>query len=186
MYIHHTGKVNGREGTLDQYSGRGGSTLPDGSRMVMVIKALDDREMLALANYELAHNEYGLILAIPKLSYSTPQKDIIIVRSGYTFKNIASVERDADEIVKGLADKVWNALESELINERFHSKNSLESIATSFGMSQKEVRQGINYLLAESRVEERKRPNAGEKSKGGAHNYFHPIIKNIDLGSADL
>lgn len=186
MYVHHTGKMNAREGSLDQYSGRGGSSLPDGSRIVMVLKALDAKEMIALADYELAPNEYGLILAIPKLSYSTPQKDTIIVRTGYSFKHIASVEKDADEIVKGLAEKVWHALQSELINERYHSKNSLESVATSFRMSQKEVRQGFNYLEADSRVELRKRPNAGEKSKGGAHNYYHPISKNIDLGSSDL
>jgi hypothetical protein len=37
--IHHTGKGNARGGTLDQYSGRGGSALPDGSRMTTVLQA---------------------------------------------------------------------------------------------------------------------------------------------------
>lgn len=186
MYVHHTGKMNAREGTMDQYSGRGGSTLPDGSRMMMVLRALDAKEMLAQADYELLPGEYGLLLAIPKLSYSTPQKNIIIVRSKYSFKHIATVEKDADEIAKGLADKVWAALESEYINGRYHSKNTLASVAKQFRLSQKEVRDGFNILLSEMRVELRKLPIAGEKSRGGAHSYYYPISKKVDLGSSDL
>ncbi len=36
--IHHTGKANARERTLDQYTARGGSALPDGARMVAVLQ----------------------------------------------------------------------------------------------------------------------------------------------------
>src|SRR5262249_12797124 len=32
LYVHHTGKTNAREATIDQYTGRGGSAFADGSR----------------------------------------------------------------------------------------------------------------------------------------------------------
>jgi len=39
--VHHIGKGNARERTLDQYSGRGGSALADGARMVAVLQPWD-------------------------------------------------------------------------------------------------------------------------------------------------
>lgn len=41
LYVHHTGKANARDASLDQYSGRGGSALADGARMVHVLQRLD-------------------------------------------------------------------------------------------------------------------------------------------------
>jgi RecA-family ATPase len=38
--VHHTGKGNARAGTTDQYSGRNGSALPDGARMVAVLNKM--------------------------------------------------------------------------------------------------------------------------------------------------
>lgn len=39
--ICHTGKQNARDGSIDQYSARGGSALADGARMVTVLRAWD-------------------------------------------------------------------------------------------------------------------------------------------------
>ena len=42
--IHHSGKANAREKSTDQYAGRGGSALSDGSRMVVVMQPLEPDE----------------------------------------------------------------------------------------------------------------------------------------------
>lgn len=40
LFVHHTGKQVAREEVMDQYAGRGGSALADGSRMVHVLYSL--------------------------------------------------------------------------------------------------------------------------------------------------
>ena len=50
--IHHSGKANAREKNLDQYAGRGGSALSDGSRMVVVMAAAKCRGVAIRDRYE--------------------------------------------------------------------------------------------------------------------------------------
>ncbi|MBK8990899.1 MAG: AAA family ATPase [Gammaproteobacteria bacterium] len=78
--IHHSGKANARERTLDQYSGRGGSALADGARMVAVMQPVDADEWLKEVGSRLADGENGIVMALPKLSYAKPQDSIFIRR----------------------------------------------------------------------------------------------------------
>jgi hypothetical protein len=69
-FVHHVSKQNARDKTTDQHSMRGGSALPDGSRMVAILTPGDDDT---------------LVLTRAKLSYSKPQQPIYIRRNGYAF-----------------------------------------------------------------------------------------------------
>ena len=45
-YVHHTGKANARAVNVDQYSGRGGTAMPDGSRMTSTLMPAADNDVL--------------------------------------------------------------------------------------------------------------------------------------------
>jgi RecA-family ATPase len=92
--VHHTGKGNARAGTTDQYSGRNGSALPDGSRMVAVLNSVSTETFFAETGITLdtANKEAGLKLSLPKLSYSAPQEDIYIHRKGYLFEAVERMD----------------------------------------------------------------------------------------------
>jgi regulatory protein RepA len=176
LYVHHTGKANAREGTLDQYSGRGGSAFADGSRMMLIMQNLDNENWKKHTNTDLVDPESGLILSVAKLSYARRPSDIYIKRLGFVFKRVDKVNKDASEYASEFATKVFNALDNELINEKYHSKNSFEVIAKDYGLNQKECRAGFATLLSEGRLEERSIPATSRNSKGGARKYYHPII----------
>lgn len=83
--IHHTGKGNAREKTRDQYSGRGGSAMADGARMVHVIQPLAAGEFEPETDEILRDGESGLVLAQPKMSFCKPQPDLFLRRRGFHY-----------------------------------------------------------------------------------------------------
>jgi len=94
--VHHTGKANARLATTDQYSGRNGSALPDGSRMVAVLVKCSPATFYAETGINLgpAVNESGLKLALPKLSYCAPQPDVLIHRHSFLFRTVPALDQD--------------------------------------------------------------------------------------------
>lgn len=113
--IHHSGKANAREKTLDQYSGRGGSALSDGSRMVCVMQPLTAAEWAEVTGTHLNDGEYGLVMAMPKMSYCRGQDPVYIKRSGYLFEQVQIVaapsvqetQRTHDDLVLGAIKEAW-------------------------------------------------------------------------------
>jgi RecA-family ATPase len=82
-FIHHTGKANAREQALDQYAGRGGSAMADGSRMTAVLATWQPgMSQVPSLPRGLDANDEGsvLILARPKLSYSPPNQPLILIK----------------------------------------------------------------------------------------------------------
>jgi RecA-family ATPase len=90
MFIHHSGKENGRNGTLDQYSGRGGSAMADGSRMVQVMKSLNIDEWREATGDTLDAGDSAFVLARPKLSYTPLQAPIYVKRVGWSFQTFGA------------------------------------------------------------------------------------------------
>ena len=100
-FIHHTGKANARAKTVDQYSARGGSALPDGSRMMMVMVPVsepDEAEGIKLpSSVTLEPGDQAILLRRAKLSYAPRQPDIYVIRRGYTFRHTGPDPRSEDE-----------------------------------------------------------------------------------------
>jgi RecA-family ATPase len=94
--VHHTGKANARLKATDQYAGRNGSALPDGSRMVAVVTKCTDEEFLDETGYTLSKvdRQVGLRMSLPKMSYGEPQDDIFIVRQRYRFWTVPALPSD--------------------------------------------------------------------------------------------
>lgn len=87
--VHHTGKQNARSGSVDQYAGRNGTALPDGSRMVAVLNELGAETFRDETGVIVQADERGFRLVLPKLSYCERQGEIFIVRRGYLFRSVA-------------------------------------------------------------------------------------------------
>jgi RecA-family ATPase len=97
--VHHTGKGNARAGTTDQYSGRNGSALPDGSRMVAVLIKLKPEGFYEATGIQLDSNESGLMLSLPKLSYCAEQSDIYIRRRDFLFEAVDALDKIKREAI---------------------------------------------------------------------------------------
>lgn len=99
--VHHTGKGNARAGTTDQYSGRNGSALPDGARMVAVLNKMGTDSFYEATGIKLnlSKREAGLLLSLPKLSYCAPQSDIYIHRRGFLFEAVKPLDLEKREAI---------------------------------------------------------------------------------------
>jgi len=170
QYIHHTGKANARERSVDQYAGRGGSAFADGSRMVCVMAPIGRDEWLLATGQLLLEGEHAIRLALPKLSYCAPQQDILIRRTGYLFEHVERAENGNTAVLDANADMIYRLLISELKEERRHTRNTLEVVTS---LKRADLRSAIHWLVASGRVLDKafKRPG----SRGGSR-YLHPVV----------
>jgi hypothetical protein len=149
--------------------------------MVHVLQNLTPAEWQKETGGEYAPGETGLILARPKMSYCRPPGDIYIRRTGFHFERVEPVENNKAAQIERQANQVWQLLVDELKHERRHSKNSLED-ADAGNLPRKQIRAALSWLVANGRVEERKRPATG--GTGGARTYLHPVGSPNDSGEA--
>ena len=153
-FIAHTGKANARYKTLDQYTSRGGSALPDGSRMTAVMQSWhpDDERKLP-PGLTFSPESSISILARPKLSYSPPNLPLIwIKRTGWAFEYVTEIIISDEEKEKSLFDQVERFLHSEVMAGVHHNKTSLDTAVP--GVVRAEARRVINQLIARGRVME--------------------------------
>jgi RecA-family ATPase len=162
IYVHHTGKQNAREKTLDQYSNRGGSALPDGCRMVHVMQSLTPEEWTEKTGDTLEEGESGIVYARPKITWAPAnQPTIYIKRKGYLFTRFdhiagtdgakLSLERNSTKIDQFLREG-WSK------NERYTLK-TLE--ATGVVKPRNALRAAVNHMIAQGKVVEEDAPTSG-------------------------
>jgi len=177
--IHHSGKANAREKTLDQYSGRGGSALADGARMVCVLAPMTPAAFEEATGQTLQASESAMVMAMPKMSYCRPQAELYIKRSGYSFQAVpalvapplADVERQMESSVYGVIKEAW-------IKNQPLSKEDVRSdfSALFYGaLKRNEAMDALARLQRDGRVVLR-------QSKGGRGQraVLEPIILNDD------
>jgi len=153
--IHHTGKGNARDKTRDQYSGRGGSALPDGSRMVHVINSqpVDSKDRPAGCT-----QKWGKLTVITraKMTYSKPGlPDIWIERKNYSFQHHIAISLTAEQKSKAREDQLHRFIESNRNADppvRF-TKSELEGSLEVLGMSRSHLREALAGLTSKRRVE---------------------------------
>lgn len=171
--ICHTGKQNARDGATDQYASRGGSALPDGARMVAVLRSWkgDDEtdKLTPPPGFHAGPDDQVIILARPKVSYAPPQPLIWLTRNGYRFDHVTGVPRDDDADKSARATQVEQFLISQLAIGSRYTKNMLEDADI---MPQKKLRVALSALMASGRVEDRELPD--ELRQGGRKTYLHP------------
>jgi RecA-family ATPase len=176
--VHHTGKANARAGATDQYASRGGTALPDGSRMVAVLSSVKDGAGALLPppeGFELAPDDSGFVLARSKLSYAPPQPMLWIRRRGYTFEHFTEAKRNRGQETEADAEKLHQFLIAELDEERKHTGTTLETIAPSkLNIPRARVRVALATLTVYGRVTDEDLPPA--ERKGQRKTYLKPAV----------
>lgn len=170
IYVHHTGKENARNKTTDQYSGRGGSALADGSRMMHVLQRVTPNDWTTATGDILYGDDAGFVLARPKMTWCPPQPDIYLKRHRYIFTRYDHIGETAGaQRVNQINDnKVWLFLKDEWLRGKRHTQNSLEDAKV---LPQKATRQTVQRLLKDGRLS---RDDAGSGGRGGAHHFLRP------------
>lgn len=166
--IHHSGKANARDKTLDQYGGRGGSALPDGSRMVAVMQPLTADEWLKATGGLLGQDESGIVMALPKLSYCGPQPPIFIRRRGYQFSMASVSTVSPEENARAIEDQLLRFISSEYSEGRRYSTQDLENSREKLSLSRQEIRGAITGLKIAGRI-------LYEQVKGKAGSHYRPV-----------
>lgn len=166
--IHHSGKANARGKALDQYAGRGGSAMADGSRMMAVIQPLEAKEWLEQTGTRLATGESGLVMALPKLSYSAPQKPIFIRRYKFHFSREAASQATPDQIAQSNAALVRDFISAEWLLGRKYSKADIEAHSTKLDLTRNQLRQAIAELTVSGQM-------IYHEIKGKSGSHFEPV-----------
>lgn len=182
IYVHHTGKANAREKTLDQYSGRNGSSFADGSRMVHVLQNMDSAEWAKATGEPLKHGETGIVLARPKMSYCPPVGDLFIRRRGYMFEVIsAAIKLAPGDRLESDANQVHQFLLYEFAQGRMHTLRTVQDAEIS-GVSRDRKRSALSRLESDGRAFEDKRPGVIHR---GSRTFLRPV-GSTEEGMADF
>ncbi len=168
IYVHHTGKANAREETLDQYSGRGGSALADGARMVHVLQRMTPEKWTEATGDVLDSDDAAFVLARPKMTWCPPQPNIYVKRRGFTFTHHDHIGSEAGAAkVNNIADdKVFAFLKAEWLAGKHYTQNTLQDAKV---LPQNATRQAVRRLLAAGRLI---RVDSGSGGRGGAHHFL--------------
>lgn len=174
-YIHHTGKANARDKSMDQYSGRGGSALADGSRMTTVLQAWDEdsKNHTPPAGCKSEKGASIVILSRAKLSYAPPNLPMIwIKRTGYRFEHFYEQKLSAEERSDAEAAQVLRFLTHEVKAGVYHTQKTLEDCKDRVSLRRNELRAAISTLTASGQVVETPLPD--HLKQGGRKFYLCP------------
>lgn len=176
LYIHHTGKQNAREKTVDQYSGRGGSAFADGARMVHVLQTISADDWQKETGETLSAGQSGMRLVRAKMSYCASMPQLLIKRDGYAFSVVARIAQDPEAERREDAKAILNFLLAELKADRRYTANKLEE-EKPCGLSRDDIRKAVTFLRDRRWVEVRSIPPEARTGRAGhgAHKYLHPI-----------
>lgn len=148
-FIHHSGKANARDGTLDQYSGRGGSAFSDGARMVAVLQPVNPETWLKDVGIPLVDGESGLIMALPKTSYSPPIQPIYIRRRGWTFELVNACPVTPERSQEAASEQVLQFIRHEAAQGRRYSQRDLSDVRDQLGLSKNAIAAACAHLRAD-------------------------------------
>jgi RecA-family ATPase len=186
-YSHHTGQSNAREKALDQYAGRNGTALPDGTRMTSVMQFWDDESKLTPPpGCEPDPDSSIMVLARPKLSYSAPNLPLIwIKRTGYAFRYYVGepvgrgntndaqkqqqVEQDAADLLIFLASQVEHGA--------LPTPTRVAEGMRPAGISKSRANQAIAHLIKTKQLISKPVPQ--EKRRGGLKEFLQPVAEDF-------
>lgn len=182
-YIHHTGKANAREKSMDQYSGRGGSALADGSRMTTVLQAWSPEIKATPPAGCIPGQKVAItMMARAKLSYAPPNLPVIwIRREGYRFEHFIEPYQTSDEKLRTVADQVHRYIASQEKQGMRLNQSLLETAHLGrMGIKKAEFRTALADLEAAGRIVHMPLPE-GER-QGRRKTYLHSAEVSGGIG----
>jgi len=176
-FTHHTGKVQARAGTSDQYAGRGGSAGADNARFVhvLVTHTADGDGWTApqgVTPEEIAQGRV-LRLHIAKLSHgSKPAYPFWLRRSGFTFEHLRPSATDPEALERDRLRRLYDFLTAQSEAGIRHTSNSLDDRITDVGMTRSELRACLHVARERLHVVECDLPPS--ERKGARKTYLAP------------
>jgi len=170
-YVHHTGKANAREKTRDGYTGRGGSALPDGSRMTAVLTVWDEGDSdKPPPELRIEADTSVLRLDRPKVSYARPKlPSIWIARDGYAFRHMAAEKSTAEDAQRAKAqlDRAKEETAEKLILEAVTKEPGIvrRTLRTCAGVAPTAADKLIDALVEEGALSEELTAKRGKETK---------------------
>lgn len=181
--IHHTGKANARQATPDQYAGRGGSALADGSRMTTVLQAYDPEtsEREPPPGCVVDHRASITILHRLKLSYAPPHLPRLWVRrEGFAFESfVEPPPLSKEQVADAQAEQIERFLISQFDQGRYWTMKQLE--VEDLGMSRRALRAAITRLEVAGRLVHARLPRA--LRHGQRRTFLCPSQRAAELGA---
>ncbi len=168
-FEHHTGKNQGRDRIIDQYTGRGGSAGADNARFVHVLQVHDAADKLAVpkrcTSEDIAKGNV-LRLHVVKDSYGARiAAPIWILRTGFLFTHVKpDPEEDADPMEEQLR-KLYAFIETEEVTSVRHTVNSLDSRLKEIGLTRQELRATLHVALERKHLLEQELPKAEQHAR---------------------
>lgn len=173
--IHHVGKQNARDKVSDQYAARGGSALPDGSRMMAIMNPLSPAEWLSETGKTLGLGESGIVMALPKLSFAPQQEPIYIRRKGFLFEHEIVVKQSKEQVAQTIENQVYQFISYEHSQGRKYCASDLESAKDKLSLTRNQIRSAISALKVSGRI-----LFIGKNGQSGSH--FEPVTVAEDGG----
>lgn len=171
----HTGKVNARNGAIDQYAGRGGTAMPDGCRMVTVLSTVSGKPDDAPEGFELQPGDSGFIMARAKLSYTGPQPNIWVRRRGFAYDYWVESKKGSPERLQQDMDLIEGFIRDELLRGRKHTARNIEALLPVSGIriSRERLRAALSQLEVNGVVRESELPK--DERHGKRKTYLKPL-----------
>lgn len=167
-FIHHSGKANAREQTLDQYTGRGGSAFADGARMVAVLQSVTAEQWIQATGAALAAGETGLVMALPKMSYAPPVERVYIRRSGWRFDHATAAPTSPERIAAATDEQVLQFIITEAEMGRRYSQRDLAYVRDQMGLAKNVIEAACARLRAAGRLRD-----VGDRGK---KTHLEPVL----------
>lgn len=146
-FIAHTSKAVARDAITDQYAGRGGASLADGSRQFMQIAVGPHKDWpvpMEAAPLVLLGCE-ALRIHFHKVSYAVrPKAPIWFLRSGWGFTVFDGAKSDEKLDHQRDMARLCGYLASKLKEGIYYSKSSLEDASGDLGLTVKRIRQLVS------------------------------------------
>lgn len=183
-YIHHTGQANARAGALDQYAGRGGTALPDGSRMTVVMQKWEEgSDLRPPPGCKPEPSASITVLARPKLSYAPPNlPNIWIKRAGFAFEHFVELRLTPEQAASAKAEQLERFLISQFRAGRYWTKRNLEDTARAeVSMTKAELRRAVTELEVAGRI--KAMPLPPEQRQGSRTSFLCPAYCAKDAGA---
>jgi len=183
--IHHTGKANARNGTMDQYSGRGGSALADGSRMTTVLQRWVGGDLTPPPCLHLTDTTSITLMSRAKLTYAPPNLPMIwIARDGFMFSYALDERQDPKALFNKRVNTVLRFITEKLEDGLYPTKSMIEGFYPTMGMKRAELREALNELELSGRLVKLVVPAGAKKS--GPQDYLCPKNLAREINEEDV
>ncbi|SFL87404.1 AAA family ATPase [Variovorax sp. OV329] len=98
----------------------------------------------------------------------------VVAHTAQTLSTVTTSSKLSGPSMEGVANQVWNLINSELAQGRRYSQNMLKPVASEAGIGRNELAAAVAMLIAEGRVAYWRRPD-WRGANPADQNYLHPI-----------